>query len=65
MYGGQKHHCGVVGLNGYPMQVKTHNAAIDSYNSNLKSIMHSTKERFVGRGMDWLIYHLTSDVVTY
>ena len=41
------------------------NAAIESYHSNLKSILKSAKERFNGRRMDWLIYHLTGEVVTH
>ena len=41
------------------------NAAIELYHSNLKSILKSTKERFNGRRMDWLIYHLTGEVVTH
>ena len=32
---------------------------------DLKSVLHSAKERFVGRRMDWLIYHLTCDVLTH
>ena len=55
---------GVLAPDVNPMQAKT-NAAIESYHSNLKSILHSAKERFVGRRMDWLIYHLTGDVVTH
>jgi hypothetical protein len=35
------------------------NSAIESYHSLLKSILSSSKERFVGRRMDWLIFHLT------
>lgn len=41
------------------------NATIESYYSNFKSIMNFAKKRFVGMQMDWLIYHMTSDVVTY
>ena len=41
------------------------NFAIESYHSNLKSILKSAKERFNGRRMDWLIYHLTREVVTH
>ena len=41
------------------------NAAIESYHSNLKSILNSPKERFVGRRMVWLIYHLMGDVFTH
>ena len=41
------------------------NAAIESYHSNLKSILNSAKGRFVSRRMDWLIYHLTGEVLTH
>lgn len=41
------------------------NSAIESYHSLLKSILSSSKERFVGRRMDWLIFHLTGDVITH
>ena len=41
------------------------NAAIESYHSNLKNILNSSKERFVGKRMDWLIYHLVGDVLTH
>jgi hypothetical protein len=41
------------------------NAALESYHSNLKRILNSSKERLVGRRMDWLIYHLMGDVVTH
>ena len=41
------------------------NVAIESYYSNLKNILNPTKERFVGRCMDWLIYHLTHDVLIH
>ena len=54
-----------VGARRIPHAGQNTNAAIESYHSNLKSILTSTKERFVGRRMDWLIYHLTGDVVTH
>jgi hypothetical protein len=38
---------------------------IKSYHSNLKSIYNSIKERFDGRHMDWLTYHLTSEILTH
>lgn len=41
------------------------NAAIESYHGNLKSILHSAKEKFNGRRMDWLIYHLVGDVMSH
>ena len=54
-----------VGARRIPHAGQNTNAAIESYHSNLKSILNSTKERFVGRRMDWLIYHLTGDVLTH
>ena len=41
------------------------NAAIESYHSNLKSILNLAKARFVGRRMDWQIYHFTGEVLTH
>jgi hypothetical protein len=41
------------------------NSAIESYYGNLKTILNSSKDRFVGRRMDWLIYHLMGDVLTH
>ena len=46
-----------VGARRIPHAGQNTNAAIESYHSNLKSILNSTKERFVGRRMDWLVYH--------
>ena len=54
-----------VGARRIPHTGQNTNAAIESYHSNLKNILNSTKERFVGRCMDWLIYHLTGDVLTH
>ena len=54
-----------VGARKIPHAGQNTNAAIESYHSNLKNILSSTKERFVGRRMDWLIYHLVGDVLTH
>ena len=54
-----------VGARRIPHAGQNTNAAIESYHSNLKSVLNSAKERFVGRRMDWLIYHLTGDVLTH
>lgn len=53
-----------VGARRIPHAGQNTNAAIESYHSNLKNILHLAKERFVGRRMNWLIYHLAGDVVT-
>lgn len=39
--------------------------AIEFYHCNLEGVLKSAKERFLGRRMDWLIYHLTCDVLTH
>ena len=54
-----------VGARRIPLAGQNTNVAIESYHSNLKSILNSSKERFVGRRMDWLVYHLTGDVLTH
>ena len=54
-----------VGARRIPHAGQNTNVAIESYHSNLKSILHSANKRFVGRRMDWLIYHLTGDVVIH
>ena len=54
-----------VGARRIPHAGQNTNAAIESYHCNLKSVLNSAKERFVGRRMDWLIYHLTEDVLTH
>lgn len=54
-----------VGARRIPHAGQNTNAAIESYHSNLKNILNSSKEQFVGRRMDWLIYHLTGDVITH
>ena len=52
---------GVKGPGGY----QNTNAPIESYHSNFKNILNFVKEQFVGRRMDWLIYHLTRDMLTH
>ncbi len=54
-----------VGARKIPHAGQNTNAAIESYHSNLKSILNSAKGRFVGRRMDWLIYHLIGEVLTH
>ena len=38
------------------------NVAIESYNANLKTILKSCQQKFDGRCIYWLIYHLLKDV---
>lgn len=41
------------------------NATVESYHSNMKVVLKSSKARFIGRQIDWLIYQLTEDVLTH
>lgn len=41
------------------------NVAIEPYHSNLKNVLNVVKECFVGRHMDWLIYHLIGYVIAH
>lgn len=54
-----------VGARKIPYVGQNANAAIKSYHSILKSIINLAKEWFVGRCMDWLIYHLIGDHYWY
>ena len=54
-----------VGARWIPHAWHNTNTAIESYHCNLKSVLNSSKERFVDRRIDWLIYHLTGDVLTH
>ena len=63
--GGRKSQCGVWEQGKYPHAGQNTNVAIESYHSNLKSILNLANERFVGRRMNWLIYHLIGEVLTH
>ena len=39
------------------------NAAIESYNSNMKAMLKAPQSHLVGHQVDWLIHELTHDVV--
>ncbi|KAG0600519.1 hypothetical protein M758_11G040500 [Ceratodon purpureus] len=41
------------------------NAAVESYHANLKAILRTSRQKFGGRRVDWLIYHLLKDVLTH
>ena len=41
------------------------NAAIESYHVNMKAMLACDRQRFHERRMDWLIYHLTGDVLQH
>lgn len=54
-----------VGAKKIPYVIQNINAFIESYHSNLKSIQDSLRNYFVGRRIDWLIYHLVGDIITH
>ena len=63
-FGEPRHQCGVLEPDGYHM----HDIALTlllSFTTAIWSVLNSAKERFVGRHMDWLIYHLTGSVLTH
>ena len=41
------------------------NAAVESYHANLKAILRWSRQKFDGRRVDWLIYHLLKDVLIH
>jgi hypothetical protein len=41
------------------------NYVVESFHSNMKRILYSSREKFTGHKMDWLIYHLVGDVQTH
>jgi (2Fe-2S) ferredoxin len=41
------------------------NAAVESYHANMKAIITSSRQRLSGHRMDWLVYHLTGDVLIH
>ena len=41
------------------------NAAVESYHANLKAILQTSRQKFDGRRVDWLIYHLLKDVLIH
>ena len=54
-----------VGLRRIPYASQNTNVAIETCHSNLKNVINLTKKWFIERRMDWLIYHLIGDVLTY
>jgi hypothetical protein len=55
----------ITGFRNIPHAGQDTNAAVESYHANMKSILLSSRERLSARKMDWLIYHLTGDVLTH
>jgi hypothetical protein len=41
------------------------NVVVESFHNNMKRIFFSSKEQFIGRIMDWFIFHLVGDVITH
>jgi hypothetical protein len=41
------------------------NSTMESFHSNMKHILYSSREKFIGHRMDWIIYHLVGDVLTH
>jgi hypothetical protein len=41
------------------------NYVVESFHSNMKHILYSSRKKFKGCKMDWLIYHLVGDVLTH
>jgi hypothetical protein len=37
---------------------------VESFHSNMKQILMSSEEWFIGHRLDWLIFHLVGDVLT-
>jgi hypothetical protein len=54
-----------IGAKKIPYVIQNINAFMESYHSNLKSIQYSFRNYFVGRRIDWLIYHLVGDIITH
>jgi hypothetical protein len=53
----------VTGFRNIPHAGQNTNAAVESYHANMKAMLATERWRFHGRRMDWLIYHLTGDVL--
>ena len=63
-YGGRKPQCDVWEQEKYPMLAKIQ-CGYRILPFQLEEYPQLSKERFVGRRMDWLIYHLTGEVFTH
>jgi hypothetical protein len=55
----------VTGFRNIPHVGQDTNAAVESYHANMKSILTSSPQHLTGRRMDWLLFHLTGDVLTH
>ena len=57
-----KIHMWVVGDRKIPHAGQDTTAAIESFHSNMKSVLRQSKRKLIGRRMDWLIYELIGNV---
>ena len=55
----------VKGFKNMPHANEDTNAAVESYHANLKAILRTSRAKFDGRRMDWLVYHLIRDVLIH
>jgi hypothetical protein len=55
----------ITGFRNIPHAGQDTNAAVKSYHSNMKSILSDVRRNLHGRRIDWLIYHLTGDVLIH
>lgn len=53
----------VVGDRRIPHAGQDTTAAIESFHSNMKSVLRQSRKKLLGRRMDWLIYELTGNVI--
>ncbi len=61
----QKINMWVVGNYNLPYVGQDTNATIENYYANLKATLHSSKGRFHGRRVDWVIHELVGDVLVH
>ena len=55
----------VKGYRNIPHANQDTNTAVESYHANLKAILRSSRQKFDGRRVDWLVYHLVKDVLAH
>jgi hypothetical protein len=55
----------ITGFRNIPHAGQDTNAVVESYHVNMKSILLGTHQQLSGHRMDWLIFHLTGDILTY
>jgi hypothetical protein len=55
----------VIGFRNIPHTGQDTIAAVESYHANMEAMLATDRRRLYGRRMDWLIYHLTGDVIQH